>query len=158
MPGGHNFSRSETLLGLKRCDGRAACYFLLKAAVLFYFLFFFFKKKKKGFSQRVPTVWGLVWSEKKGVSILWKLRPFSFLCFTTAAGLRGCGARGPGSHPQWNRLFFSFFFFGSVENGINGSAFDNRGFLWSLYSSVRRIFPSAASGIFGRGLCCTCVL
>lgn len=64
--------------GLKCWDVKAACYSPPEAAGLFFFF--------KGSSQRVPTVSGLVWSENKEVSILQKLRPFSFLCFATAAG------------------------------------------------------------------------
>lgn len=86
MPGGCNFSRSETLLGLKRWDVTAACYFPPKAAVSFSSLIFLYLKAPHKDFQQSEGLFGQ--KKKKGVSILQKLGPFSFLCFVSAVGLR----------------------------------------------------------------------
>lgn len=101
MPGGHNFSRSEALLGLKRCDVKAACYFPLKAAVLFINFYIFFLRKRpphKDFQQSE----GLFGQKKRSLHFA-KIRAIFLSLFYP-----GCGARAPGSRPQWNRLFFFF--------------------------------------------------
>lgn len=81
MPGGHNFSRSETLLGLGRCDVTAACYFPLKAAV-FFFGFFFKRAPHKEFQQSE----GLFGQNKKSLHFA-KIRAIFLSLF-----YHGCGA------------------------------------------------------------------
>lgn len=90
---------------LKRCDVKAACYSPPKAAA--------------------PTVSGLVWSENKEVSILRKLRPFSFLCLVAAAG--AAALAGPGAVLDF--LFIDLFIYIALEIKALTSAFDFKVFL-----------------------------